>query len=292
MADYVRESLSVNTRRAYLADLAQFAAWGGSIPSSPEQIASYLAEHAGLLSVATLIRRLSAITRAHEARGLPSPVATELVRATVRGIKRRWGCAQDQAKPLLKEDLFQVLDSMGTEAKDARDRALLLLGFAGGFRRSEIVGLDVADIENSRQGLIVNLRRSKTDQEGAGRKLGVPYGRTRFCPVLAVERWLKISGITSGAIFRPINRHGQVAPGRLSGDAVSVIIKERAAAAGYEPGDYSGHSLRSGFVTSAAMAGVASWRIRRQTGHTNDLTLDRYIRSAEMFADNAAGALL
>ena len=128
----------------------------------------------------------------------------------MRGIKRQFGTAQREAKPLLKEDLFRVLDAMGDGVKDARDRALLLLGFAGGFRRSELVGLDHSDMEHVRQGIIVHLRRSKTDQEGAGRKIGVPFGRTRHCPVLALESWIEVSGIGTGALFRPVDRHGRI----------------------------------------------------------------------------------
>ena len=174
-------------------------------------------DNAGKLAVASLVRRVASISIAHEARGFPNPCRAELVRATMRGIKRQLGTTQREAKPLLKEDLFRVLDAMGDEVKDARDRALLLLGFAGGFRRSELVGLDHSDIEHVRQGVIIHLRRSKTDQEGAGRKIGIPYGRTRYCPVLALESWIEVSGTGTGAIFRPVDRHGRIASARLSG---------------------------------------------------------------------------
>jgi integrase len=292
VAGYVRNSLASNTQRAYLGDLAHFEAWGGSVPASAEMIASYLAEHAGALAVATLVRRVTSISKAHEARNLMNPCRAEIVKATMRGIKRRWGCAQDQAKALVREDLFLTLDAMGAGIKDVRDRALLLIGFAGGFRRSELVALDCADIETVRQGLIVVIRRSKTDQEGAGRKIGVPHGRTRHCPVAALERWLEISGIEAGAIFRPVDRHGRLASTRLTGDAVSVIVKERVAGAGMDPSGFSGHSLRAGFATSASQAGVSSLKIRAQTGHSSDSMLQRYIRDGEIFLGNAAGVLL
>ena len=210
----------------------------------------------------------------------------------MRGIRRELGSAQRQAKPLLREDLFRVLDAMGEGTKDARDRALLLIGFAGGFRRSEIVGLDCDDVERVRQGLIITLRRSKTDQEGAGRKVGIPFGRTRHCPVLALDRWLAVSGIEAGPVFRPVDRHGRVASERLSGEAVSLIVKERVAAAGIDPAGFSGHSLRAGFATSAVQAGVSTLKIRSQTGHASDAMLARYVRDGELFVDNAAGALL
>ena len=292
VAAFIQGSLAENTRRAYLCDLDHFEAWGGVIPAKPETVASYLADHAETLAVATLVRRLASLSKAHEARGLPNPCRAELVKATMRGIKRRWGCAQDQAKALVREDLFLTLDAMGAGIKDARDRALLLIGFAGGFRRSELIGLDHADVEAVRQGLIVTIRRSKTDQEGQGRKLGVPHGRTRHCPVAALERWLEISSIAAGAIFRPVDRHGHIASTRLSGDAVSVIVRERLAGAGVAAEGYSGHSLRAGFATSAAQAGVSSLKIRQQTGHASDAMLQRYVRHGEIFVGNAAGVLL
>jgi integrase len=292
VTEYVRDSLAGNTRRAYLSDLAHFEQWGGSVPASAETIASYLAAHAQSLSVATLVRRVASISKVHEARGLPNPTRSELVRATLRGIKRQRGTAQHEAKPLLKEDLFLVLERMGETLKDARDRALLLIGFAGGFRRSELVGIDRSDLEFVRQGVVVRIRRSKTDQLGEGRKIGIPYGRTRWCPVAALGEWLTKSGITEGAVFQPIDRHGRMSAERLSGEAVSLVVKERVAVAGMDPAGYSGHSLRAGLATSAAQAGVPTWRIRAQTRHASDAMLARYIRDMELFAENAAGALL
>jgi integrase len=192
----------------------------------------------------------------------------------------------------LREDLFRVLDAMGERAKDMRDRTLLLIGFAGRFRRSEIVALNCEDVERVRQGLIVTLPRSKTDQEGAGCKVGIPFGRTRHCPVLALDRWLVVSGIKAGPVFRPVDRHGRIASERLSGEAVSLIVKGRVAAAGVDPTGFSGHSLRAGFATSAVQAGVSTLKVRAQTGHASDVMLARYVRDGELFVDNAAGALL
>jgi integrase len=292
VAGYVADSLAENTRRAYLSDLAHFEGWGGCIPASDTMVASYLAAHAETLSVATLVRRLSSISKAHAARGVLNPVRAELVRATLRGIKRRRGSAQREAKPLLKDDLFAVLDAVGDTLKDERDRALLLIGFAGGFRRSELVGIDVREIEFVRRGAIVTVPRSKTDQLGAGRKVGIPFGRTRHCPVAALEGWIARAGLIEGPVFRPLSRHGQVIGARLSGEAVSLIIKDRVAAARIDPAGYSGHSMRAGLATSAAQAGVSTFKIKAQTGHASDAMLSRYVRDGELFADNAAGALL
>jgi integrase len=288
----VEAGIADATRRAYRADLAHFRAWGGELPAKPEEVAAYIAAYADSLSVATLVRRIATISKAHEARGLPNPCRSEIVRATIKGVRRVRGVKQREAKPLLRDDLFRVLDALGDGLRDARDRALLLIAFAGGFRRSELSAINCVDLKAARQGLVVNIRRSKTDQEGAGRKVGIPYGRTRHCPVLALERWLKLSGIEGGPVFRPVDRHGRIALGRLSGGAVSQIVRERVAAAGIDPEGYSGHSLRAGFATSAVQAGVSTFKVRAQTGHASDATLSRYVRDGELFADNAAGALL
>jgi integrase len=292
VGDYVRQSLAPATLRAYRADLDHFEAWGGSIPSTDVQIASYLAAHAEALAVATLVRRLASISQAHAILGVTSPTGSALVRATMRGIRRVRGSAQRQAKPLLRDDLFLVLDRMGDDIRAVRDRALLLLGFAGGFRRSELTALDCKDIEAVRQGLVIHLRRSKTDQEGAGREIGVPLGRTRWCPVAVVTNWLDAAAITDGPVFRPVDRHGNVGADRLSGEAVCLVVRERVAAAGFDPTGFSGHSLRAGFATSAAQAGVSTLKIRAQTGHASDAMLARYVRDGELFVGNAAGVLL
>jgi integrase len=292
VADYIRESLAENTRVAYLNDLAHFESWGGQIPASPETIAEYLVAHADVLSVATLNRRLAALSKVHRSRGLSNPTSVELVKATVRGLKRIKGTAQRQATPLVKEDLFLVLEAMGSRLKDVRDRALLLLGFAGGFRRSELVGLSWEDVVLVCQGLEVTLRRSKTHQNGAGRKIGIPHGRGRWCPVAALQQWQAASSNTEGPVFSPVDRHGRVGPSRLSGEGVCMIVRERVQAVGINPLGYSGHSLRAGLATSAAQAGVSSWKIRQQTGHSSDAMLARYIRDGQLFRGNAAAALL
>lgn len=288
----VRQSISPATLRAYRADLAHFQEWGGAIPATDTIVASYLAAHADQLAVSTLTRRLASISQAHARIGEESPTGSPLVRATMRGIRRSRGTAQRQAKPLLREELFLVVDHLGDDARGLRDRALLLLGFAGGFRRSELVGLNVSDIVAVRQGLVVTLRRSKTDQEGQGRQIGIPVGRTHHCPVMAVSDWLKAAMIENGPLFRPVDRHSNISPDRLSGEAVCLIVRGRLSAVNIEPSGYSGHSLRSGFVTSAAQAGIANYKIRAQTGHASDAMLSRYIRDGELFLGNAAGGLL
>lgn len=291
VSDYLRAALSDNSRRAYRSDLNQFLTWGGTIPASSEMIATYLAAHAGLHALATLARRLVTIGKAHTAQGLPSPTESALVRATLRGICHTHGSNQRQVSPANKEDVLHMVAGLeGT--KGVRDRALLLIGFAGAFRRSELVSLTVGDIEQAKQGLIVQLRFSKTDQQGYGRKIAIPFARGAVCPVLAYQHWLEISKITEGPVFRGVNRHGVISDAALTPQAVALVVKERAYAVGLDPAKYAGHSLRSGLVTSAAKLGVSSWKIRAQTGHKSDAMLARYIRDANIFVDNAAGAVL
>jgi integrase len=153
----------------------------------------------------------------------------------MRGVRREHGTAQRQAAPLLREDLFVVLGGMGDRLKDLRDRALLLVGFAGGLRRSELAAINLNDFERVREGIILTIRRSKTDQDGVGRRIGIPFGRTIHCPVNALENWLNAARIEDGPVFRPVDRHGRVSAGRLSGEAVSLILRNRMAAAGFDP---------------------------------------------------------
>lgn len=288
---YTNASLSENTRRAYRNDLNHFFSNGGHIPASAENVATYLADHAELHSVATLRRRLVSIGKAHSAQGLPSPTGTQLVKATMRGIRHTHGSHQRQVTPAIKEDMLLMVDGL-TGMKGLRDRALLLVGFAGAFRRSELVSLTIEDIEHVQQGLVIHLRRSKTDQDGIGRKVAIPLARGSVCPVQALQSWLQVANIKDGPIFRAVNRGGAISNLALSPQVVALIVKNRAHAIGLDARKYSGHSLRAGLVTSAARLGASSWKIRQQTGHKTDAMLARYIRDANIFIDNAAGIVL
>lgn len=290
--DFVRQSLSENTRRAYSSDLARFEAWGGAVPASREIIAAYLTEHAATHATTTLVRWLASLSKAHRAMQSKDPTKDELVRSVLRGVRRRYGRPPKQAAPLTREILFETLDAIPADLRGLRDKALLLVGFAGGFRRSELVNLEIPDIANKEEGLVLTIRRSKTDQSGQGRKIGIPYARGRHCPVKGLRAWTDTATITKGRVFRPIDRHGTISDMGLSGQAVSLMIKERMSGASLDPTGFSGHSLRSGFVTSAAKAGISSWKIRQQTGHASDTMLARYIRDSEIFVNNAAGTLL
>jgi integrase len=283
---FIEAATAPNTRRAYDSDLKHFLSWGGSLPASPDVIARYLAAHATTHVVATLARRLVAIRRAHALQGLPDPVRSELVRLTFRGIRRAHGRPQRRAAALATEEMAAIVASLCDSVRDARDRALLLVGFAGAFRRSELSRIDRKSIERTPRGIIVTIPKSKTDQEGQGRQVAIPCGRNDICPVRALDQWLELSRITEGLVFRPVTRRGIVLPSQLSGDSIAQIIKHRVKAIGLDQARYSGHSLRAGFVTSAATAGAPAWSIKAQTGHASDALVGRYIRLSDPFADN------
>lgn len=289
LQDYVRAATADSTRRAYKNDLSHFKDWGGTLPCSPQLLCDYLVSFATTLAVSTLQRRLAAISRAHNTLGYTNPVQSEMVRITMRGIRRKHGTAQRQVRPLVKEDILLMLTVMGSDLKDQRDTALLLIGFCGAFRRSELVGLNVEDLEYVREGLIITLRHSKTDQTGEGRKIAIPYGRGHICPVKSLQAWLQAAGIASGPVFRPVTKGNQVQPQRLSDRAVASIIKERAEAVGINHEGVSGHSLRAGLATSAAQHGIPTHKIRQQTGHASDAMLAKYIRDGDLFNGNAGG---
>lgn len=290
ISQYLTAAIADSTRRAYQADFADFIQWGGCVPCSQEIVAAYLAQRADTLSAATLTRRLVAIGRAHSCQKLPDPTKADLVRTVMRGIRRQHGTAQRQVAPLTKQDLLSMLPLM-VGVKGLRDRAMLLLGFAAALRRSELVALDISDIQFVNEGLIVHVRKCKTDQEGQGRKIGVPWGRTAACPVKAVQTWFDHAKIVDGPIFRCVNKGGEIGE-RLSDHAVAVVIKSHAKAIGLDPNSVSGHSLRSGLATAAAQAGIPAHKIQAQTGHRSLEMLNRYIRDGNLFIDNASGGVL
>ena len=238
--------------------------------------------------MATLAGRLVAIRRAHALRGLPDPTKSELARLTLRGVRRCHGRPQQRVAPLKVEHLSAIVSALGSSTRDIRDRALLLVGFAGAFRRSELSAVNCNRIERTEQGIVLTLPRSKTDQEGSGRSVAIPRVGGPICPAAALDAWLEASGIVDGPLFRPVSKAGKVLESRLSASAVAIIIKQRAAQIGLDPEHYSGHSLRAGFATSAAAAGLAIWQIKGQTGHVSDAVLHRYIREAELFGCMAA----
>jgi integrase len=242
------------------------------------------------LKVGSLQRALNAIAEAHKAVGLDSPTQSGIVKNTMKGIRRTKGTAPAQKTATLIADIRLMVDTTDAGLIGIRDRALILLGFAGAFRRSELVALGVEDCVFSRDGLTVTLRRSKTDQAGEGRKIGIPYGANpETCPVRNLQTWLENAALTNGYLFRSINRHGQVQQRGLSGVDVARVVKKLAQRAGLDPDKYAGHSLRAGHATSAAIAGASERSIMNQTGHRQ--MVRRYIRDGSLFRENSAGKL-
>jgi integrase len=230
------------------------------------------------------------ISKAHQLAGAPNPAKTEQIHLVMSGIRRALGRAQTQKAPAVTDVIRAMLDTLGTGPAGQRDRALLLIGFAGAFRRSELVALDIGDLAFVPSGVVITLRRSKTDQEGQGRKIGIPMGLfPATCPVRALRAWIEAAELVSGALFRPIDRHGNIKPDRLTAHAVARIVKRAAFKAGLDESAFSGHSLRAGLATAAAAAGASDRVIMKQTGHKSRTMVDRYVRSAELFKDNAGG---
>jgi len=295
--EFIRASKAENTLRGYQSDWRAFCAWCEvqgvcAFPATPETVAAYIADCAGRLKVGSIQRRLNAIAEAHKAASLDSPTATGMVRNTLKGIRRMLGTATVPKSAALTDDIKAMLDATDAGLIGVRDRALILLGFAGAFRRSEVVGLDIEDCVFSKDGLTVTLRRSKTDQDGQGRKIGIPYGSNpETCPVRNVQAWIGAAAIGIGPLFRSINRHGQMQSGRLSPSDVARIVKKLAKRSGMDAAKYAGHSLRAGHATSAAIAGASERSIMKQTGHRSVQMVRRYIRDGSLFRENSAGKL-
>jgi integrase len=268
-------------------------------PALPAKLAAYLAALAEGTATgrarmpAGIDLALAAITAAHRAAGFDSPREAVEVRAVRRGIRRELGTAQREATPLLTPELRRALAALPATLLGARDRALLLLGWAGAFRRSALVALDVRDLVVDAEGLAVTLRRDKTDQEGRGRTIAIPFSSSaEVCPGRSVRAWLDAAGVSEGAIFRAVDRHSRVRAARLSDRAVALVVQRAATSIGLDAATFAGHSLRAGFATSAARAGKADRDIMRLTGHRSRAMLDRYVRAAQLWIDNPAAGLL
>ena len=278
---FIAASQSAATKRAYASDLKHFFANGGAIPASPAVLAEYLAQCAEKLSVATLERRLTAIHKAHLENNLKSPARSETVKRVMQGIRRTLGTKQRQVQPMVKDDLLAALvmiDQQKKPIKAARDRALLLVGFASAMRRSELVAVQVEHLTHLPNGVEIFLPSSKTDQKAEGRTVFVPHANGERCPVRALIHWLEVSEINEGFVFRAVSRHDRVARLGLSAQSVALVVKASVERVGGDAKKVSGHSLRAGYCTSAAEKGLQPWQIREQTGHKSDVTLAKYIR--------------
>ncbi|MGN0940483.1 MAG: site-specific integrase [Selenomonadaceae bacterium] len=287
---------SENTIKAYDADWRDFVDWCTyhdmeSLPTTPETIVNYISDLADNAKANTIARRVTAISENHIAAGYDreqNPAKSGLVRATIASIRREKGTFQRGKAPILMDTLSLLADVLdGDDLVSIRDRALILLGFAGAFRRSELVAVRVEDLTFMQQGLVVFIPRAKGDQLGKGSTIAIPYAPDpKICAVRAVKKWLDASRIESGPLFRPFKKNDELRDRGLSDKSVALIVKKYVELAGLDPREFAGHSLRRGFATSAAQHDVDTLSIMRQTRHKSEKMVHRYIEQGKLFKDN------
>ena len=294
----LQNSKANNTVRAYKSDFNDFGLFCAqnkfkSLPSEPRIVALYLT-HLSTKNVkmSTIKRRLVSIGVIHKLKGHYLDTKHPSIIENIMGIKRRKGSIQKGKKPLLISNLKKIInvidESKNEKIKILRDRTIILTGFSGGFRRNELVSLNYEDLDFVEKGLKINLRRSKTDQFGEGSVKGLPYfDNSLYCPVVSISKWIEISKINSGALFRRFNKGSKLSKNRLTDQSVALLIKDYLKIAGIESRNYSGHSLRSGFATSAAESGAEERSIMAMTGHKSTEMVRRYIKEANLFKNNA-----
>lgn len=294
LREYAQASTSDSTKAAYQSDWQHFEAWATSqgleaLPAEPMTICAYLGFLADSFKISTIRRRMVAISRIHETQGYTSPTKNPVVRSVLEGMSRKIGTKQEKKKPINTAQIKSWVDSLEDTLQDTRDKAVILFGFAGAFRRSEIAALDVEDIEFSPQGMVVTVRKSKTDQTGEGEQVAIPYGKhPQTCPVLALQKWLDSAGIKSGPVFRSFWKSGKVREGKISPKAIALIVKRMVTDLGLNPLDYAGHSLRAGHVTQAIENGAEPLITMEQTRHKSEVVFRGYVRRGNLFTKNSA----
>jgi len=281
----LKNSKAANTLRAYQADFKDFSAFCiknglSSMPTDPKILSLYLTHLSASSKFSTLKRRIASISVMHKIKGYYLDTKHPLIMENLHGIKRVKGSIQKAKKPLLINDLKMIINAIDeanqSENKKIRDRALILIGFSGGFRRSELVNIEYDDVEFVYEGVKIFIKRSKTDQSGEGMIKAIPYFDNKlFCPVSSLKKWINNSEIKSGKIFD------------ISDKSVALIIKKYVSLSGLDPNKYGGHSLRSGFATSAAESGAEERNIMAMTGHKTTQMVRRYIQEANLFKNNA-----
>ncbi|MBE0645584.1 MAG: site-specific integrase [Bacteroidetes bacterium] len=295
--DFAREAIPENTRRAYRADWEHFVTWcaaadRNALPATTETVVLYVSSLAASHRIATIRRKVAAISTAHQLAGQETPTRHASLRICLRGITRLQaaeGKSRRYAQPLLTDDILAMIRHTGDSLLGQRDAALILVGFAGAFRRSELVDLSVEDITWSKEGALLRLRRSKTDQTGEAPEKAIFRGsNTARCPVRKLRGYLEYAGIESGPVFRRIRKGGLLTAERLTAQSVSLVLRQYAEKAGIEVERVSGHSLRAGFVTQALISGASYPEIQRQTGHRAISTVTGYDRGRSRFSGNAA----
>ena len=299
----LQSSKATNTVRAYKSDFKDFClfcAQNGfkSLPSDPKIVSLYLTYLSTKDNkMSTLKRRLVSIGVIHKLKGYYLDTKHPSIKENIMGIKRRKGSIQKGKKPILINDLKLIVDVIdqqkNEDIKKLRDRSIILIGFSGGFRRNEIVALDFEDLDFVSEGLKIDIKRSKTDQFGEGSKKALPYfDNSQYCPVVSLQKWIKISKINSGSLFRRFSKGSKLSENRLTDQTVALLIKTYLQLAGIDSKKYSGHSLRSGFATSAAESGAEERSIMTMTGHKSTEMVRRYIKEANLFKNNALNKIM
>ena len=294
----LQSSKANNTVRAYKSDFNDFGlfcAQNGfkSLPSEPNVVSLYLTHLSSRdIKMSTLRRRLVSIGLIHKLKGHYLDTKHPIIIENIMGIKRRKGVKQKGKKPLLINSLKLIINTIDEyndeEIKKFRDRSIILIGFAGGFRRNELVSLDYEDLDFVTEGVKIQLKKSKTDQFGEGTVKALPYfDNHQYCPVLSIKKWLQISKISLGPLFRRLSKGSKISNNRLTDQTVAILIKKYLQIAGVDNKEYSGHSLRSGFATSAAESGAEERSIMAMTGHKSTEMVRRYIKEANLFKNNA-----
>jgi site-specific recombinase XerD len=295
---YIDMATSKSTLKAYKSDFAHFHEWCRaqrlpSLPAKPATVGLYLASLAETHKPSTIVRRLAAIAMLHRDRDFPSPASMRFpaVGDVIRGIRREKGVRPEQKRALSTDELRRMVTALPATPHGLRDRALLLIGFAGGFRRSELAAIDFANVKDTDDGLEILIRRSKTDQEGEGREIGIAYGSDpKTCPVRAYRKWIAAAQITQGPVFRHFHNK-TMGTKAITDRVVALTIKKAAERVGLDAQSLAGHSLRSGLATTAARNGASEASIMKQTGHRSVQMVRRYIREGSLFHDNASGKL-
>ena len=294
----LQHSKAINTVRAYKSDFNNFGLFCAkngfkSLPTEPKIVSLYITHLSTKnIKISTLKRRLVSIGVVHKLKGHYLDTKHPSIIENIMGIKRRKGSIQKAKKPILINDLKQIINVIDNqnneEIKKLRDRTIILVGFSGGFRRNEITSLNYEDLDFVKEGVKINIKKSKTDQFGEGLVKGIPYfDNLQYCPVISLKKWIDVSNIYSGSLFRRFTKGSRLSVNRLSDQTVALLIKEYTKLAGIDNQNYSGHSLRSGFATSAAESGVEERNIMAMTGHKSSEMVRRYIKEANLFKNNA-----
>lgn len=294
---YLQAATSDNTRKAYQSAIRQFEKWGGRLPTDRDTVVRYLLARAELLNPRTLDLHLTAISQWHRYQGISDPVRDPLVRKTMEGIRRSHGCPKKKAKALRLDHIAQMVNylrSLPGSNKKRRDTALVLTGFFGAFRRSELVSIQISDLVWEPEGLIIRLPRSKTDQQATGLVRALPFGEhSSCCPASAIKAWIDNADIAKGPLFRPVNRWDQVQAKRLNPGAINNLLKSLGKACQFDfVPELSSHSFRRGLSTSAARERVDFELIKKQGGWRNDAIVWEYIEEGQQFSDNASRILM